>query len=445
MEVRGVGRTTGCVAALCIACAVAPLSAQDAGATTVIRAANVLDGRGGRLAGAAVVVSGNRIAAVLQGASADSAARRAGSVLDFGASTVLPGLIDVHVHISSYINAEGRSHAPLLDKPDDSETLEEMVLATAKNMRVTLESGITTAQSMGKPEDIEYVRAVENGSLPGPRLITTLAPIAGPAWPLTPEQLTPQGLRGVVRRRVADGAQAIKLFASKSIREGGVTIMTPAQLAAMCDEAEKQGRRSLVHAHSAESIRLAVLAGCDEIEHGVFATPEVLRLMAERGTYFAPQCGLVFRNYFAMRKAYLGIGNFTEEGFAAMERALPLATNVIRQASATPGLKLVWGTDAAAGSHGKNVDDLVCRVVEGGQSPMDALISATSRAAESLGLGREIGTLAPGYRADIIVVRGNPLEDFTAMHRVTFVMRDGQVHKLEPPARVSSQSAGPDR
>jgi imidazolonepropionase-like amidohydrolase len=393
------------------------------------------------IAGGAVIVRGESIVAVLQGVAADSAARHSEALYDLGSATILPGLIDSHVHISSYISGAGRSHAPLLDTPEDGETEAEMVLATVKNMRVTLHSGVTTVQSMGKPEDVEYREAVKNGSLAGPRVITTLAPLAGPAFPLTKEQLTPDGLRAVVRQRIADGADAIKLFASKSIREGGVTTMSLEQLTALCGEAKAHGLRSLVHAHSEESIRLSVLAGCTQIEHGVFATPDVMRLMAERGTYFVPQCGLVFRNYFAHRAAYLGIGNFSEEGFAAMERALPLATNVIRQASAIPGLKLVWGTDAAAGSHGKNIDDLVCRVKEGGQPPMAALISATSRAAEALRLDKEIGTIAGGYRADIIALDGNPLEDIEALHRVIFVMRDGVAHRIDAPTRLVVRGA----
>jgi imidazolonepropionase-like amidohydrolase len=403
---------------------------------TVVRAATILDGRGGRISDGAVVVQGDRIVRVLRGTAGRQAARRAAVLYDLGDAAVLPGLIDAHVHITSYINKAGRSHAPLLDSPTDGESEADMVLATADNLHRTLHAGITFVQSMGKPEDVQYREPLKAGWVEGPRLITTLAPIAGPAFPLTSTQLTPDGLRAIVRQRVADGADAIKLFASRSIREGGTTTLNSAQLQALCGEAKARNKRSIVHAHSEESIRLAVLAGCTQIEHGVFATPAVMRLMAERGTYFDPQCGLVFRNYFEHREAFLGIGNFDTAGFAAMERAVPLATNVIRQATATPGLKLIWGTDATAGSHGRNVEDLVCRVREGGQPAMEALVAATSRNAEALGMQNEIGTIAPNYKADIIAVAWDPVQSIEALRNVIFVMLDGRVHRVEPPARV---------
>jgi imidazolonepropionase-like amidohydrolase len=285
---------------------------------------------------------------------------------------------------------------------------------------------------MGASDDADYREAIRNGSIDGPKLITTLNPI-------TNEQLTPDSLRALVRQRKADGADAIKIFASRSIREGGTTTMSAAQLGALCGEAKSLGLRTMVHAHSEESIRLATLAGCSQIEHGIFATPEVLKLMAERGTYFEPQCGLIFRNYLENRAAYQGIGNFNDEGFASMERALPMAAKVIRQASSTPGLKVIWGTDAVAGAHGREVEDLICRVKEGGQPAMAALTSATSLAAQALGLGDQVGTLARGYRADIIATNGDPSRDIEALRRVTFVMQDGRAYRVEAPARVISR------
>jgi imidazolonepropionase-like amidohydrolase len=154
--------------------------------------------------------------------------------------------------------------------------------------------------------------------------------------------------------------------------------------------------------------------------------------MAAKGTYFSPQCGLVFRNYLENRARYEGIGNYNAEGFASMERAVPLAVEAVRKAATTPGVKLVFGTDAVAGAHGRNVDDLICRVNEAGQKPMDALMSATSVAAQSMKLGDSIGTLRPGMLADVIAVRGNPLTDITALKHVLFVMRDGRVYRNTP-------------
>ena len=157
----------------------------------------------------------------------------------------------------------------------------------------------------------------------------------------------------------------------------------------------------------------------------------MLALLSQRGTYYDPQCSLVFRNYLDNRPKFEGIGNYNAEGFAAMERAIPLARAAFQLALATPGLKVVFGTDAVAGSHGRNAEDLVCRVQEGGQSPMAAVVSATSLNAQSLGLGERLGTVAAGFDADLIAVSGNPSSDITALRRVRFVMKGGRVHRYD--------------
>ena len=205
--------------------------------------------------------------------------------------------------------------------------------------------------------------------------------------------------------------------------------MTPAQVNAICDEGKKLGLRTVVHAHGPESIRNAVNAGCTQIEHGVLATQAELDLMAAKHVYFDPQCVLIFRNYLDNRAKYEGIGNFNAEGFASMEKAIPLAAEVIRKANATKGLKVLYGTDAVAGAHGKNAEDLVCRVQSAGENPMHAIISATSLNAEAFGLGDKIGALAPGMQADIIALDGDPISDITAVRRVAFVMKGGAVFK----------------
>jgi imidazolonepropionase-like amidohydrolase len=170
------------------------------------------------------------------------------------------------------------------------------------------------------------------------------------------------------------------------------------------------------------------------VEHGVFATPQVLRLLAERGTYFDPQCELVFRNYLDNRPWFEGIGNYNAEGFAAMERVVPQRKLLGRRWLSTPGLKVVYGTDAVAGAHGRNAQDLVCRVQTVGQPAAAAIVSATSLSAEALGLGDRIGAVAPGMQADLIAVDGDPLRDITALQRVVFVMKGGRVYRNDAPA-----------
>jgi imidazolonepropionase-like amidohydrolase len=389
----------------------ATLAAQTRPVT--IRAGRLLDGRGGSQANATIVVEGGAIRSV------EASAPPNGATYDLSRYTVLPGLIDGHAHLAWYFNRSGRLHTP-----NDGDTPEESMLAMTANGFATLSSGVTTVQSPGSPEDKDLRDFIALGAVPGPRILTSLQPISNP-------RLTPDTLRSIVRRRKAEGADFIKIFASQSIRDGGAPTLTQEQLNAICGEAKAQGLRTLVHAHSAESMRMATLAGCTQIEHGVFATDEVLKLMADRGVYFDPQCGLVFRNYLDNRAKYEGIGNYNEQGFAFMEKAIPLAVAAFKRARATPGLKIVWGTDAVAGAHGRNVEDLICRVQEGGQPAMEALVSATSLGAQAMGLGDQIGSIAPDFQADLIAVDGDPSVDITALRRVVFVMKGGRVYRWD--------------
>lgn len=172
-----------------------------------------------------------------------------------------------------------------------------------------------------------------------------------------------------------------------------------------------------------------------EIEHGSLASDDVFRLMAERGVYFDPNIGLVIQNYIAHKPQYLGIGNYTEEGFAQMEKAVPLNLEMFKRALKIPGLQIVFGTDAVAGAHGRNAEELIYRVQKGGQDPMAAMASMTSLAARSLGLEGRIGTLAPGFEADLTAVEGDPRADIGALRNVRFVMKGGKVFKMEAPER----------
>ncbi len=185
-------------------------------------------------------------------------------------------------------------------------------------------------------------------------------------------------------------------------------------------------------AHGPESARRTVMAGCTTVEHGALVDRATLELMAERGTFYDPNTDLIFRNYFENKEKFLGIGNYTEEGFAQMERAAPLALAAFKTALELPELKIVFGTDAVAGAHGRNAQELAYRVRTGGQTAGDAIVSATSLAAESLGLEDEIGAIAPGVAADIIALDGDPLEEIGALGRVVFVMKGGTVYKFEP-------------
>ena len=152
-------------------------------------------------------------------------------------------------------------------------------------------------------------------------------------------------------------------------------------------------------------------------------------MLAEQGTYLDPHLGLLWDNYIEHKERFLGTGDYTEEGYALMAEARRIGFATFRRTLANLNVKVVYGTDAVAGAHGRNFEEFIVRVEEGGQDPMDSIVSATSRAAESLGLGDEIGQVAGGFGADLVAVEGNPLEDITAVRRVRFVMKGGVVYK----------------
>lgn len=381
--------------------------------TVILRPDRIIDGRGGALRNHEVVVRGGRIDAVrpTTRVTASDSIR----VYALRGMTLLPGLIDAHTHPWWHFNSQDRLHTP-----DDGEPPVRGILGAAANAYATLMAGFTTIQSMGAAEDADLRDQFNRGRLPGPRILTSLEALSDRSG-------DPDQLRALVRARAAQGADFIKIFASGSLRDGGKPTMTPAQLEAACGEARSLGLRTMVHAHSDASIRPAVLAGCTQIEHGLFATQDALDLMAARGTYYDPQCSLIFRNYLDNRAKYEGIGNFNEAGFAALRDAIPVAAAGIRRALATKGLIVTYGTDAVAGAEGRNAEDLVCRVRDAGESPMHALMAATSVNAQALALADQVGAVEKGLQADLVAVAGNPLTDITVMRRVRFVMKGGKV------------------
>lgn len=380
-------------------------------ALITLHAARLIDGRGHEQQDVLVSVRHGRIERVDAGVGA----RGARATYDLGAATLMPGIIDAHVHPGWYIDREGALHGPR-----DGDTPVQSALARAGNLYATLMAGVTTIQSVGGMEDLDLRDAVNRWQIPGPRILTSLGQINN-------RTLTPDSLRGVVRAYKAQGADVIKLFASAGLGAGGEQTLSDEQIAAICGEAKTLGLRTVVHAISAASVRASTLAGCTEIEHGVFVTPAELALMAAHGTIFDPQVCLVFQNYIDHRDVYARSG-FTDASFKSLADAIPTAAAMFRQALATPGLTLIFGTDAVALAHGRNVDELLCRV-KAGQRPMDAITSATSVTAKALGLGDRIGTIASGYDADIIAVRGNPAHDIAALTNVVFVMRGGVVFR----------------
>ncbi len=382
--------------------------------TITIHAASVFDGRGRSTPNATVVVEGGRIARVESG-------RTAPATYDLRGLTLLPGLIDTHVHLDTHFGKDGRAESR-------GETPAQSILYEAENAYVTLMAGFTTVQSIGSPLDVDVRAAIARGVLAGPRLLTSIRPV-------NENTGTPDQIRAFVRKVKADGADLVKLFASKSSREGGTQTMTDEQVAAACGEAKSLRLRTWVHAHSPSSIRAAVNGGCSVVTHGSQATAQELQLMASRGVYFEPNIGLVSQNYLENRSHYFGIGNFDDQGFAFTEKGIPMKLAMFKNALKVTGLKLIMGTDAGAGAHGRSAEEIIYRVQIGGQPAADALAGATSLNAQSIELGDRIGAIAAGLDADLIAVDGDPLKDITALRRVVFVMKNGVVYKNVAPRR----------
>jgi imidazolonepropionase-like amidohydrolase len=373
----------------------------------VLKTSTLFDGKGKTLHNQIVVIEGGKISAV-------GGAAPAGAVTyDLTAFTVSPGWIDTHSHLVWHFDNNNR-----LSGRDEPQS--QAVWHIAENAAATLNAGFTTIQSPGATQDKELRDIIARNLMPGPRILTSLNS-------LNESSGDPAKLRELVRERKQQGADLIKIFASKSIREGGAITMTQDQLDAVCGEAKAQGLRTIVHAHSAESAKAATMAGCGSIEHGAFVTDEVFDLMAKHGTYYDPNIGLVLQNYLENKPKYFGIGNYNEEGFAYMEKGQAIVLETFKRAIKHKDLKIIYGTDATAGAHGQNYREFIVRVRDGHQDPMAALISVTSLSAESLRLGDQIGSIAPGMQADIVAFDGNPLTDVNAASRAVFVMKGGRV------------------
>ncbi len=375
----------------------------------VLQTGTLLDGKGGTLKNQQIVIEKGRIVSIGTG--------KAKADYNLSKLTVMPGWIDTHIHLNWHMDANHKSVSNG-GKPED------MALYTAADGWMTLQAGFTTVQSVGSPIDGLVRDRINEGAIPGPRVLTSLGQIqAMTGAPGQQRARTVEELKQMVRQSKADGADVIKLFATAGLGAGGGQTMTDEQVQAVCGEAKAQGLRSVVHAIGDSGAKAAVLAGCTAIEHGTFVSNETLDLMVKRGTYFDPNF-LVLHNYLENKASY----TFTDAALATLEKGLAPTADVLRRARAR-NVKLVFGTDAVAGAHGRNYEEFIYRVKDGGEKPMDAIVSATSMSAESLGMGKDTGTLAAGYQADIIAVEGDPLSDITAVRRVVFVMKGGKIVK----------------
>ena len=383
-----------------------PALPQPKGDTVILRASHILDGTGGVLKDRDLHIRDGRIVEITPpGAHFDH---------DLRGMTLMPGWIDTHAHISARFDQAGKDVFP---NSLGEETREEAALSVAANGWATLRAGFTTIQSPGDRLDAPLRAAAAKGAFPSPRILTSLDLIQAKDTP------DPAAVRAKVRQMEADGADLVKLFAD------GHGELSQAALDAGCDEARRLGLRTIVHSHSLAATRRVIAAGCTTLEHGNELDADALNAMKSAGMYYDPNLDIPV--HYARRKAALPeAATYRSGDIAQMPEAYRTYVATFRQALAS-GVQIVFGSDAVAGTHGQNADEFVWRVIDGGQPPMDAIVSATSLAAKSLGLADEIGTIAPGMRADLVAVAGDPLRDIRVVKQVRFVMKGGAVYRKD--------------
>ena len=361
-------------------------------------------------------------------------------VVDLKESTCMPGLMDMHVHLSS----QHGGPQTYLERFSLNEA--DYALRAANYAKITLDSGFTTVRNLGDGynETVALRNAISKGYATGPRIYTVAKSIAttgGHADPsnglshlLRPDVGPKQGVvngeaeaREAVRTRYQDGADLIKITATGGVLSVAKSGQNPQfmtdELEAIVETAKDYGMTVAVHAHGKEGMKRAIEAGVDSIEHGTYMDDEIRKLMKKHGTYYVPT---ILAGKFVADKAKID-GFFPELVRPKAAAIGPLIQNTFEQAHKA-GVKIAFGTDSGVSAHGDNAQEFSL-MVEAGMKPADALLSATVNSANLLGISDILGTLEEGKLADIVAVQGNPLDDISLMESVSFVMKDGVVYK----------------
>ncbi|WP_447977452.1 amidohydrolase family protein [Candidatus Nitrospira bockiana] len=373
-------------------------------AMTALRGVRLIDGRGGVREHAVVLVQGGRIAAV--GDEGRVRIPRGARQPDVEGATVLPGLIDCHVHLC--LGAEADVVRTIEQEPPAL-----TILKAAQHARRTLEAGFTTVRDLGYRDHSIFAlrRAIDSGLIPGPRIIAAglaVCMTGGHARFIGRQADGPVEVARAVREQIAAGAEVIKVIASGGVLTPGTSPECPQltieELTAGIGEARRAGRRVAAHAHGAEGMKNAIRAGAHSIEHATLLDEEAAGLMREYGVVMVPTLSALATT--AGCSPLCGI----PESALAKAQTMQARHEISFKKALRAGIGIALGTDAGTpfNVHGENAQEL-SRMVSLGMGPMDALVAATSTAADLLGLGQELGTVEAGKQADLLVVDGNPL------------------------------------
>jgi imidazolonepropionase-like amidohydrolase len=399
---------------------------------TVIRPSRILDVRTGELrANQAVVIEGEKITQVAP--SSEVKAGAGDATIDLPDATLLPGLIDMHTHLTFDLNSLGYQGLGI-------STARE-ALHGARNARRTLEAGFTTVRNVGAKDyaDIALRDAINDGDVIGPRMVAS-----GPALGITgghcDENLLPpafhfqgegvaDGVEAVqhkVREVIKYGADVIKICATGGVLSKGddpnASQYTLEEMKAIVADAHRLGRRVAAHAHGAEGVRWASEAGVDSVEHGHLMDDAAIATLKKNGTYLVPT--LFLTEYMQQHMEHSDIPEYSRQ---KMRDVAAVAQQNAKKAFAA-GVKVAFGTDAAVYPHGLNAGEFHV-YVKLGMTPLAAIQTATINAADLLGWKDRVGTLEPGRWADIVAVDGDPTKDVTILEHVKFVMKGGTVYK----------------
>lgn len=362
-------------------------------------------------------------------------------VIDLNSFTVLPGLMDMHTHLSGESNPQRYMERFTMD-------LDDYAFRSIQYAEKTLMAGFTTVRDLGGPVNTSLRDAINKGYLPGPRIFSagkSLATTGGHADPTNgmkfelmgdpgPNDGVVNGIsdaRKAVRQRYKNGADLIKITATGGVlsvaKNGENPQFKEEEIRAIVETAKDYDMHVAAHAHGAEGMKRAIRAGVRSIEHGTLMDDETIKLMKENGTYYVPT---ISAGEFVAEKAKID-GYYPEIIRPKASRIGPQIKNTFERAHKA-GVKIAFGTDSGVSYHGDNAKEFLY-MTEGGMEPIDAIRSATIVAAELLGVEASLGSLQIGKIADIIAVKENPLENITTLENVEFVMKNGKIYKQPLP------------